>query len=64
MIPLDCPKCKADLAYIAPEESIPDPLGFTPEPETFSRVIGVYSRELDRTTHWRCPDCGAEWERK
>jgi len=26
-------------------------------------VIGIYDRDRDRTTHWKCPDCGAEWER-
>lgn len=29
----------------------------------FSRVIGVYSQERDRTVAWRCPDCGKESER-
>jgi hypothetical protein len=23
----------------------------------FSRIVGVYDRELDRTTHYECPDC-------
>lgn len=26
--------------------------------------IGVYSMEEDRTTHWKCPGCDYEWERK
>lgn len=28
-----------------------------------SRQIGVYSRELDRTVEWLCPDCGTRWPR-
>jgi uncharacterized protein with PIN domain len=29
----------------------------------FYRTIGIYSMELDRTTHYRCPDCNKEWGR-
>jgi hypothetical protein len=29
----------------------------------FSRVIGIYSMDEDRTIAWRCPDCGQEWPR-
>jgi hypothetical protein len=29
----------------------------------FSRVVGIYSLERDRTTHWLCPDCGGTWPR-
>lgn len=29
----------------------------------FSRKIGIYSVESDRTVAWRCPDCGGEWPR-
>lgn len=25
--------------------------------DRFSRLISIYSRELDRTTHFQCPDC-------
>lgn len=67
MPPTECPKCHADLAYLAPEESIPDPLGFAVDPDdhtVYSRVIGIYDRDKDRTTHWRCPDCNHEWRRE
>lgn len=28
-----------------------------------SRLIGIYSRERDRTVAWKCPDCKKEWPR-
>lgn len=58
MPPTECPKCHADLREIV---VVTGSGGDTWEG---SRVIGVYDRDKDRTTHWRCPDCGAEWERK
>jgi len=30
----------------------------------FSRLIGIYSQELDRTVYYQCPDCGSEITRK
>lgn len=30
----------------------------------FSRVIGVYNLEHDRTTHYQCPDCKTEFGRQ
>jgi len=54
--PTECPKCKADLRQKPP----PHYRGRG----DLSRVIGIYDRDRDRTTHWKCPDCGAEWERK
>lgn len=30
----------------------------------FSRRIGLYDTARDRTTAWRCPDCGIEWPRR
>jgi hypothetical protein len=33
--------------------------GWTPENKIrFSRKIGVYDMEKDRTMHYECPDCG------
>lgn len=29
-------------------------------PYRWSRRIGIYDRDLDRTVAWRCPDCGDE----
>jgi hypothetical protein len=61
MTPTECPKCKADLrgADIPPSQQ-----GAYGGETHFTRVIGIYDRYKDRTTHWRCPDCGHEWERK
>lgn len=42
--PLQCPHCSTDLRDY---ESGPP----------FKREIAIYSRELDRTTHFECPDC-------
>ncbi len=56
MTPLECPKCHADLL-----ERWMDANGQEVEG---SRVIGVYCTQTDRVHCWRCPDCGAEWERK
>jgi uncharacterized protein with PIN domain len=47
MTPTQCPDCHADLAE--------------PDNRKYSRVIGVV--RSDRITLWRCPDCGAEWQR-
>jgi rubredoxin len=52
MPPTECPKCHADLRY-----GISD-IKDNGEFEYFSRVISIYDRDKDRTTHWRCPDCG------
>ena len=30
----------------------------------YSRLIGIYDRERDRTVAWRCPDCGHEEARR
>lgn len=50
-----CPKCNADLTG----EPIPERHRehYPPGDTHFSRVIGLYDRELDRTVGWRCPDC-------
>jgi len=29
----------------------------------YSEVIGIYDRDLDRTTEWLCPKCQARWPR-
>lgn len=55
-VPMECPACGEDF-----RERWIDANG---QEQEGSRVIGVYSTELDRTTHWRCPDCGHEWERE
>lgn len=47
-----CPSCDAEWAYYS------DPVG-----TRYSRVIGIYSREQDRTVEWACPACGKRWDR-
>jgi len=44
--PLDCKACKVDLRD---HENGPP----------FKREIGIYDSDRDRTTYFRCPDCGA-----
>jgi len=34
-----------------------------PESRFFSRVIGIYDWDKDRTVAWQCPDCGVRWDR-
>jgi len=34
------------------------------QPSHGSRVIGLYSYNVDRTVAWRCPDCTKEWARQ
>lgn len=48
----ECPNCHADLSYTRP-----------PSETVYSRVIGIYDIDLDRTTEWLCPDCGFWWDR-
>ena len=57
MQPERCPHCDADFQ----DEPIPEKDREAYGGHThFSRLIAVYSRELDRTTHYRCPDCGKD----
>lgn len=61
-----CPACDSDLTgEPIPEESLRR--GFYGEwdgtPQFYSRQIGVYSWEEDRTVAWQCPDCGHQWGR-
>jgi len=56
----NCPECKTSW--------IGDPI---PEKDRavfgksthFRRVIAIISRERDRCTHYKCPDCGVEFDR-
>lgn len=36
--------------------------GATRERGKFSRAIGIYSMDRDRTVAFRCPECNHEWE--
>lgn len=30
----------------------------------YSERIGLYDRDLDRTTAYKCPKCGVQWKRE
>ena len=38
--------------------------GATKTTGRWGKKIGIYSMEEDRTTHWKCPECGHEWGRE
>ena len=38
--------------------------GATKTTGRWGHKIGIYSMEEDCTTHWKCPECEHEWERK
>lgn len=59
--PRYCPNCNADLQG----EPIPKEhrIHYSKDVTHFSRVIGIYSIQQDRTILWRCPDCSHTWGR-
>lgn len=62
-----CPECQADWhAQEIPTEYLEKGYYGAWDGVTrryYSRIIGMYDRELDRTTSYMCPDCGKEWPR-
>lgn len=58
LFPSECPSCKSLLRYTA---IVQHPTGA--KKETFSRAIGIYSIQTDRTVAYKCPDCDHEWPR-
>ena len=56
----NCPSCGTSLLDKPIPEADREAYGGSTH---FRRVIGVYSRELDVTVAWRCPDCGYEEKR-
>ncbi len=54
-----CPNCNANFQGDPIPEEDQHLFGAT----HFSRKIGMYSLEEDRTTGWMCPDCGHKWGR-
>lgn len=55
-----CPECNS----LWHEQPIPEKSQHLfGDAKFFSRVIGMYSREQDRTIAWQCPDCHAYWDR-
>jgi DNA-directed RNA polymerase subunit RPC12/RpoP len=56
----NCPECSANwVSSIIPKEQ----RKYYSPPYFFSRLIGIYSREHDRTIEYVCPDCGARFDR-
>lgn len=58
--PVTCPKCGVSLVGDEIPVESQEAFGHT----HFSRAIGIYSTERDRTIAWKCPDCGHEWVRE
>lgn len=56
-----CPVCGADW-FTSPIPETARHL-YRPGATHFSRLVGVYSMEEDRTTHWECPDCKSTFPR-
>lgn len=65
-----CPNCGADLAdTVIPLASRHmygggDTCEDCGRERHFSRLVGIYVWEKDRTVEWLCPDCGHRWERE
>lgn len=55
-----CPLCRADLTGSPIPKEDQELFGGATH---FSLKISIYDLSRDRTTHYRCPDCGGEWER-
>jgi uncharacterized C2H2 Zn-finger protein len=57
----NCPKCE----NLWHEHRIPkEHQALYGDAQFFSRVIGIYSRDRDRTVAYQCPDCNACWDRE
>ena len=54
-----CPYCTADLQGNPIPKEQQEAYGAT----HFSRKIGIYDIDRDRTVEWQCPDCGCRWPR-
>ena len=55
----NCPHCGVDLQGNPIPKKDQHLFGAT----HFSRKIGVYDRDKDRTVEYQCPDCGKRWKR-
>jgi hypothetical protein len=59
----NCPVCKVSWqGEPIPQESI-DKGFYDASSKFFSKVIGLYSREEDRTFAYCCPSCNITWDR-
>lgn len=57
----NCPNCGGDLQG---EEIPKEDRHLFGNKTHFSNLIGISDMYADRITHWRCPFCKFEWERK
>jgi len=56
----NCPKCGS----LWHEKRIPkESRHHYGDAQFFSRVLGIYDRDRDRTVAYQCPDCKACWDR-
>lgn len=55
----ECPHCKANLVGEEILEAARENYGGHSH---FSRLVGIYDRDRDRTSHFVCPDCGKRIE--
>ncbi|GGA91549.1 hypothetical protein [Ornithinibacillus halotolerans] len=55
-----CPHCNASLQG----DPIPEDEQKHYRATHFTRKIGMYDLEKDRTMKWKCPDCNWEWDRE
>jgi hypothetical protein len=55
-----CPKCESSWVDKPIPEQYQEHHGGS---KWYSRVIGLYDRDQDRTVAWQCPDCGTCWDR-
>lgn len=53
-----CPHCGVSMQGSKIPEKIRPLYG---GPAHFSRVIGIYSMDEDRTIAWKCPECDQRW---
>jgi uncharacterized C2H2 Zn-finger protein len=57
----NCPKCES----LWHDQPIPQEYrALYGDSRFFSRVIGIYSRDQDRTIAYQCPDCHTCWDRE
>jgi rubredoxin len=61
-----CPSCKADMRdEPIPAEHAEHYAGeYIDGVKYFSKWIGIYDREQDRTVAWQCPECKEEYKRE
>ena len=56
-----CPRCGTDLTGSAIPQDYIDKGYYGDGVTHYSRKIGHYDLDLDRTTEWSCPDCAHTW---